>query len=130
MFSSSPSGLRILSQIQLERAALRIAIGANGEAQRLLGLSECVPGLDHPDLARGNFRLGAIDIERRQGPQFERALVAVITCLGQLQRLLLHVEGAPGLHRIPILADHLQDGVVDLGFKTGARLLTASGAQS
>jgi hypothetical protein len=52
--------------------------------------------------------LGAIDVERRQGSEFERALVTVITGFGKLERLLLYIEGPAGLHNIPILAHHIE----------------------
>ena len=116
-------GLRFFCEVELQRVQLGIAIGANGEAERLLGLGERIRGLDDLDLAGGNFRLGAIDIERRQGSELERTFVAVVTGLGQLERLLLHIESAARLHGVPVLTDNIQDGVVDLGVKVGARLL-------
>jgi len=61
-----PIGLRLFSQLQFHVVKLRIAIGADGEAQIFFCLGERIAGLDHSNFARGNFRLGAIDIKRRQ----------------------------------------------------------------
>ncbi len=48
-------GLRLLGQLQFHRVHLRIAIGANGQAQRLLRLVQRVPGLNDTHLACRNL---------------------------------------------------------------------------
>ena len=59
-------GFRLLRQVQIHRMKLRIAIRADGQAQRLFRLGERECRLDHLNLAGSYFRLRPIDIQRRQ----------------------------------------------------------------
>ena len=80
-------------------------------------------GLDHLHSTRCHFGFGTVDVERREGSEFQGAFVPLVAHVGRFERFLFHLQIAPRLDHGPILPHRLQNSVVDLGLKAGPRLL-------
>ena len=105
---SSPLGCDGLGEVEVERPNVRVEVGANDAAKRILSLFQVVLRLDDLHAPRGHLRLGAVNVEGRDRSQFEGALVTVITRLGLLERFLQDIQALARLHHGQVLLDRLQ----------------------
>ena len=79
--------LASFGEVQINGTKVWIEICADGKAQDVFRLLQRVFGLNDLHPACCHLGLGAVDIQRRQGAEFQRALVALVTCLSRVLRL-------------------------------------------
>jgi hypothetical protein len=60
---------------------------------------------------------GTINVERREGPEFQRTLIALVAGFGGLQRPALHIQAVTSLNDTPILVNNIKDRVAYLRFE-------------
>jgi hypothetical protein len=89
-------GFGILHQIQIQQANLRVLVKHPGGIPELVFRRlELILRLDRRHFAIRNFRFRAVDVEGRQGAEFQRALVAIVGSLREVLRLLCDLQVLP-----------------------------------
>ena len=105
-------------QVDRQIADVRIQVGGDLLAQRVLYLLQRETRLGYGDLGGGLRLLRIINIERRHGAQVELLLSSLERFLRQLQRFFLHPQIGVGQDHVPVgilgILDVLQNLVAQL----------------
>ena len=112
--------LRRLGKHEIEGGRAIVEISADGAPELIFQRLERILRLDYLQLALRHSGFRAIDVQRRQCAQLQRALVALVRFLRQTKRLLRHCKALLRLHQGPVLINHAQDRVVQLRQERGA----------
>ena len=102
-----------------------IQVGSHLPAQGVKSLKQTVSRLGHKYFTRCLVLLRPVDVEFRNGPQFQFPLVALQRRLGEFQRVFIHSQVFAGIDHRPVGALRRGDQAQQLVFQVVLALLQA-----